>query len=310
MFAGPGAELRGTIERNLIRNVPVGVALTEAPGASGEGLVDVLIAGCLIAGEKDLAQDSPRRGLLHAIQLALESEWRTSIRVIQSTLAYGAGHAVADTRLHGALENVGRHSVEVIGCVLWGFEQEDFGAEAGGLPLPEYYRRVESSILGRSERVGSAGNVAVDPRLEEGTLQLGAESPAIDQMSFDQLPIVSPLDINGRCRIAVGRSGLPRSDLGAEEFPGPCAEIFVRGDCDANRELELTDGIAVFSYLFLGGAARCLDACDADDTGDINITDGIYVVTYLFTGGPEPKSPFASAGMDATPDALGDCTRG
>lgn len=85
------------------------------------------------------------------------------------------------------------------------------------------------------------------------------------------------------------------------------AATFVRGDVDANAELEVTDAIQIFGFLFLGNpkSLTCEDAADTNDTGDLNLTDGIYLLNYLFSGGKEPPAPFPGCGTDFTRDPLG-----
>ncbi|MBI4602295.1 MAG: hypothetical protein HY721_10075, partial [Planctomycetes bacterium] len=80
---------------------------------------------------------------------------------------------------------------------------------------------------------------------------------------------------------------------------------FVRGDASADGQVNITDPIFVLGYLFLGGAApSCLDAADTDDNGQLQVTDAVRVLSYLFLGGPEPASPWASCGLDPTPESL------
>ncbi len=70
------------------------------------------------------------------------------------------------------------------------------------------------------------------------------------------------------------------------------AVLFHRGDANGDGSINITDGIFILNYLFLGGAApACLEAANANDDSGINITDGIYVLNYLFLGGPEPAPP-------------------
>jgi hypothetical protein len=68
---------------------------------------------------------------------------------------------------------------------------------------------------------------------------------------------------------------------------------FRRGDANADGAVNLTDGIAVFNFLFLGGdTPTCLEAADTNDADDaINLTDGIYVLNFLFLGGDAPPEP-------------------
>jgi hypothetical protein len=40
---------------------------------------------------------------------------------------------------------------------------------------------------------------------------------------------------------------------------------------------------------------------DPDDNGQLNITDGIYILNYLFLGGEKPPAPFPECGVDSDP---------
>ena len=90
---------------------------------------------------------------------------------------------------------------------------------------------------------------------------------------------------------------------------------FVRGDATADRILNITDGIAVLNFLFLGGAPpTCEDAADADDSGELELTDAVVILSFLFDGSARPRSPAPATvnydpardcGPDPTADALG-----
>ena len=78
---------------------------------------------------------------------------------------------------------------------------------------------------------------------------------------------------------------------------------FVRGDADDSGALNITDGIFILNFLFLGGPnPPCSDSADADDSGAINITDGIFVLNFLFLGGPPPGAPHPNCGLDPDRD--------
>ena len=78
---------------------------------------------------------------------------------------------------------------------------------------------------------------------------------------------------------------------------------FRRADADASGSLNITDGIFVLNFLFLGGTTpTCRDAADADDSGSLNITDGIFVLNFLFLGGTSPPPPHGACGRDPTED--------
>ena len=91
--------------------------------------------------------------------------------------------------------------------------------------------------------------------------------------------------------------------------PLPPLPVFLRGDPDGNGTVQLTDGIFLLNYLFLGGdSPGCYDAADADNNGTIQMTDGIYLLNYLFLGGSPPPAPFADCGPDpADPADKLDC---
>ncbi|MEM7231286.1 MAG: LamG-like jellyroll fold domain-containing protein [Planctomycetota bacterium] len=87
---------------------------------------------------------------------------------------------------------------------------------------------------------------------------------------------------------------------GDEPPPPPVGTPFKRGDADASGSVNITDGIFVLNFLFLGGPGpSCAEAGDADDSGAINITDGIFILNFLFLGGPDPAAPGANdCGVD------------
>ncbi|MCZ6793735.1 MAG: hypothetical protein O7J95_08995, partial [Planctomycetota bacterium] len=98
---------------------------------------------------------------------------------------------------------------------------------------------------------------------------------------------------------------------------GGAGSRFVRGDADANGSINLTDGIVILNFLFLGAdAPRCLDAADTDDDGGERptLTDAVIIFAWLFSGGAPPRDPGPDApnysagrcGLDETDDGM-DC---
>ena len=69
--------------------------------------------------------------------------------------------------------------------------------------------------------------------------------------------------------------------------------------------MQLTDGIFILNFLFLGGdSPGCFEAADADDNGSIQMTDGIYLLNFLFLGGaamPAPHPDCGTSGGDEEP---------
>jgi len=86
---------------------------------------------------------------------------------------------------------------------------------------------------------------------------------------------------------------------------GAPEETFIRGDANADIDVNLNDLLFLANYLFAGGSApSCMDAADVNDDGSVNTNDILYLSNFLFAGGPEPPSPYPSCGTDPTSDSL------
>ncbi len=87
------------------------------------------------------------------------------------------------------------------------------------------------------------------------------------------------------------------------------ARLFRRGDTDGGGEVDVTDAIRVFNFLFQSGPTPpCLDAADADDSGSLDITDGIRILCTLFLDWCTIPLPGPDiCGEDPTEDALAFC---
>lgn len=85
----------------------------------------------------------------------------------------------------------------------------------------------------------------------------------------------------------------------------PIETIFIRGDVNRDSRIDITDGIALLQYLFLGvtSGVPCLDACDVDDTGVLDLADALHLLFTLFQAEPtmRPAAPFPYQGIDTTP---------
>lgn len=80
---------------------------------------------------------------------------------------------------------------------------------------------------------------------------------------------------------------------------------FIRGDCNMDGKLSLSDAMRLLSRLFVGEPLPCLDAGDFDDSGKLQLSDAISLLAFLFSDGDEPAPPYDEPGYDPTPDALG-----
>ncbi len=87
----------------------------------------------------------------------------------------------------------------------------------------------------------------------------------------------------------------------------PAGTPFVRGDCNGDGTIDITDAVNNLGYQFLGTfTPACLDALDDDDSGAIDINDPVYSLGRQFLGGPVWKEPYPNCGLDPTPDSPAD----
>ncbi len=108
-------------------------------------------------------------------------------------------------------------------------------------------------------------------------------------------------------RLTAAYGALAAEKLRADYIDARSAQtLFVRGDANRDGAHDISDAIAILSYLFAQKPARCLDACDTNDSGAIDIADAIALLSYLFANGAAPAPPFTTPGADPTTDTL-DC---
>ena len=101
-------------------------------------------------------------------------------------------------------------------------------------------------------------------------------------------------------------SVMPQLVDGMLQIVAPSEALFIRGDSNANSQLELADAIVTLSYLFLGATPpACFDAADTDDDGALALNDPVLLLNFLFLGGETIAAPFPAPGADPTSDALG-----
>jgi len=79
---------------------------------------------------------------------------------------------------------------------------------------------------------------------------------------------------------------------------------FIRGDCNHDTKVDITDAVATLAFLFMGEANACPGACNADDSDALDLTDAIYTLTFLFVGGQPIPAPYPACGPDPTADDI------
>ncbi|MCA8962636.1 MAG: dockerin type I repeat-containing protein, partial [Planctomycetes bacterium] len=110
-------------------------------------------------------------------------------------------------------------------------------------------------------------------------------------------------------RGVIAASKSVRASLVCDLTPIP-AIGFLRGDTNADGEVEISDVIYALSYQFIGGdPPPCFATADSNFDGEIDIADVITTLAYLFQGGAPLAAPFPQCGASTAPSdvALG-CT--
>ncbi len=68
---------------------------------------------------------------------------------------------------------------------------------------------------------------------------------------------------------------------------------FLRGNCNGDAALDISDAVYHLAFLFSGGPpSDCHAACDSDGNGLYQITDPIRTLSYLFLGFAQPGGMF------------------
>ncbi len=68
---------------------------------------------------------------------------------------------------------------------------------------------------------------------------------------------------------------------------------FLRGDCNGDSNVDISDAVRVLAYLFGGeNTIDCQAACNSNDDGAVDISDAVYLLSYLFAGGGPPPEPW------------------
>jgi hypothetical protein len=85
----------------------------------------------------------------------------------------------------------------------------------------------------------------------------------------------------------------------------PPQDEFVRGDTNADGQVNIADTVALLNFLFrTGNEPSCLDTGDANDDGRLNVSDPIALLRHLFGGGGALPPPSGDCGRDPSDDSL------
>ncbi len=77
---------------------------------------------------------------------------------------------------------------------------------------------------------------------------------------------------------------------------------FLRGDCNSDGTVNLTDAVCILHRLFQGAPAPdCIAATNVNGDATVNLTDPVTLLNALFAGGPAPVEPFPDCGPGMLP---------
>ena len=97
-----------------------------------------------------------------------------------------------------------------------------------------------------------------------------------------------------------------RGETGSIEVIPPAAPTFVRGDCNDDSAINISDATFLLLALFgSGDPPSCDDTCDSNDDGAFDISDAVNLLKALFSHTVPLPGP-DSCGEDPTADEL-DC---
>jgi hypothetical protein len=79
----------------------------------------------------------------------------------------------------------------------------------------------------------------------------------------------------------------------------------LRGDCNDDGAVDVSDALCTLRGLFAVGAIACRGALNVNGDGLVDVSDAIALLTHLFLGGPAPVAPFPACGPgDGPADAV------
>lgn len=83
---------------------------------------------------------------------------------------------------------------------------------------------------------------------------------------------------------------------------------FLRGDCNDDGAIDISDSVCILDWLFLGSEAPgCIAALDTNGDENVDIADPMYSLGFSFLGGPAPVPPYPDCGLGTLPTDQSTC---
>ena len=81
---------------------------------------------------------------------------------------------------------------------------------------------------------------------------------------------------------------------------------YIRGDANSDGTLDLSDGVYILQFLFLGGPGlECPESGDVNDDDKGDLSDAVFLLQFLFLGGARIPAPHPDPGVDPDGDVCG-----
>jgi hypothetical protein len=78
----------------------------------------------------------------------------------------------------------------------------------------------------------------------------------------------------------------------------PVEKVFLRGDANADGEIDVSDAVLALLALFGSGASLpCREAANANGDAALDVSDAVWLLRFLFQGGPPPAAPFPGCAL-------------
>ena len=166
-----------------------------------------------------------------------------------------------------------------------------------------------SSIDPPSARPGDEVTIAGTNFLPGVTVTFGGvASPTVTLVDAGSLMTVVPVLAAGPAPVVVKNPDGKSSD--AKDFTLLPLPLFIRGDGNMDRSVDIADAVAILFHLFAGEPAKCVAAMDVNSDGMVDLTDATSLLRFLFLGDAPPEAPFPDPGPYGDgPSGLG-CNEG
>ncbi len=183
------------------------------------------------------------------------------------------------------------------GVVVVARSPDDLTAALGGVPPELLFGPYDGRLANEGEELrlldAGAGYRATIDRVEYDSSGAWPDLRPGSSLSLGQINASVDNDDPRAWKVSVGGS------------PG-LSSLFLRGDTDADFNVNLADAVYLLQYLFVDGEPPlCPDAADSDDDGRMAINDAIFTLNFLFADGDPIPAPYPLPGGDPTPDSLG-----